>query len=434
MPAKSSSFQVILLAVFGSLLAAAVMVFALATAGSQTASVGQVTIWGTFDQGTVDAVLRTATEQNQQLLAVRYIQRDAVNYETDLSEALANGSGPDLFIMPQEQALHDSGKAIHIPAASLSATQFSNTFIDASQPFYLADGAVALPIAADPLVLFWNRDILASAGYANPPQFWDELPQITQKVVQLDDAHTILRAGINMGEYRNINTAKDVLALLILQSGNAIMTYDISTGLLKLAFNAENSSSKSHVTDALAFYTRFADPSDTSYGWSRAFPESRDAFSQAKLALYIGHASDRFLISAANPNLNFSVAAVPQLREATTPIDVARVYGLAIARTSKNVNGALTAAYLIAAGPISTPLASALGLSPALRTAVSIESKGVSDLVNKETIISRSWVDPDPVKTETIFQTMVESVVSGGLDVKASIEQAAAAFGSIINI
>ena len=115
MPAKSSSFQTILLVVFGSLLAAGVMVFALATAGDKSANVGQVTIWGTFDQGTVDAVLRTAAEQNPQLLAVRYTQRDSVNYEADLSEFLANGNGPDLFIMPQEQALHDSGKAIHIP-------------------------------------------------------------------------------------------------------------------------------------------------------------------------------------------------------------------------------------------------------------------------------------------------------------------------------
>ena len=432
MPAKSSSFQTILLIVFGALFLAGVMVFALATAGNKTSSIGNVTIWGPFDQASVDAVLRQAADANGQLLGVHYVQRDAVTYESDLSEALANGTGPDLFFMPQDQAVHNGGKAIHIPSANLTPTQFSNLFIDAASPFYATDGVVALPFFADPLVLYWNHDLLSAAGVANPPQYWDEIPALAQKLTQLDDAHTVQRAAIAMGEYRNINAAKDILTLLMLQAGNPIMAIDPQSGKLTVAFGAQGSDKKSGVVDALSFYTRFADPSDPSYSWSRAFPESRDAFTQGKLALYIGHASDRFLISAANPNLNFSIAPVMQLRSATTPINIARVYGLARARTSKNPDGALTAAYLLAAGNISAPLASALGLSPALRSALTTNNgQGVSDLVNKAALISHSWNDPDPVQTGAIFQTMVESVISGGVEAGTAIKQASDSFGSI---
>lgn len=410
------------------------MVFALATASNKNESVGAVMIWGTFPQTTVDGVLHVAADANPLLQGVSYVQKDAATYREVLTEALASGTGPDLYFMTQEQSVQDAGKSSHIPATSLTLTQFQNAFIDAALPLYAADGVVALPIIADPLVLFWNRDMMAAGGYASPPQYWDELPTIAQRITQYDEARTISKAAVAMGEYRNINTAKDILTTLMLQAGTSIVDRDMATGKLKVGFGSESNGSKPKVLDALVFYTRFADPADVSYAWSRALPEARDAFIEARVALYIGRASDRALIAASNPNLNFSMAGLPQIRSTATPVTSSRIHALALSRSSKNPNGALTVAYLMAASPVATPLAQSLGMAPALRDALTPQTQGVADLVYKAVIMSRSWVDPNPGATSEVFKDLVESVVSGGDTVSAAVEDAADEFNAIIGI
>ena len=169
---KSSRFQIILLVIFGSLFAGGVLIFALTTANGNRSSTGAVTIWGTLNPDQFNQIVRTEADFDDRLVGVTYLQVDADKYQGGLTEALARGQGPDLFIMDQSFALRDAGKTKHIPYESMTPGQYSTLFVDASRPFLAQDGIVALPLLADPLVLFWNRDLLASGGYTVPPQYW----------------------------------------------------------------------------------------------------------------------------------------------------------------------------------------------------------------------------------------------------------------------
>jgi hypothetical protein len=81
---KSSPFQIVLLALFGGLAVAGVFIFALVVSGGNNSAVGQVTVWGTFDESRVQAVIRAAAETDDRLTGVTYVRKDPTTYENDL--------------------------------------------------------------------------------------------------------------------------------------------------------------------------------------------------------------------------------------------------------------------------------------------------------------------------------------------------------------
>ena len=193
---KLSMFQITLLVVFGGLAIAGVLVFSIAIGGGNTNTIGAVKIWGTLDQGAFAVVIRQASETHPELGQVTYEQKDATTFESELTNALASGTGPDLFLLRQDYALKNAGKTTVIPLSVLSEAQFKNTFIEAANPFLVQDGVIAVPVFADPLILYWNKDMLATAGYAQAPKFWDELYGIAQKASKKDESGAITKSAI----------------------------------------------------------------------------------------------------------------------------------------------------------------------------------------------------------------------------------------------
>jgi len=335
--------------------------------------------------------------------------------------------------MTQDQAVEDSGEVMLFPFTSVSITQFKNAFIEGADPFLVPKGIVALPIAADPLVLYWNKDLMATGGYAQPPQYWDQLYAIATKMTQRDDAGNILKSAVALGEYQNIDDAKDTLVALILQAGGTLTSYD-STGKLDSAISKVGiNTSEPAVETALRFFTEFSDPSKTDYSWNGSLPEASQDFAQGNLALYIGYASEQPLIKKENPNLNFAVAALPQIRGASHSVDFARVYGLAITRTSQNLAGAQAVAATLVATANSAAYATAFNLSSARRDVLSQPATGDQSLFNAETIISYGWTDPSPDKTGSLFQAMIENTTSGSMLIGDAVGRADAQMTQILS-
>src|ERR1700677_4419316 len=188
---KLSVFQITLLAVFGACAIAGILIFALITSSAKTSSVGPVVIWGTVDGPTFTSMIQTAANTYPALSGVTYVQQNATTYASELTQALAAGTGPDVFLISEDEAVEDVGEAYVLPYTSLSMTQFQNAFIQGADPFLVPAGVVALPIAADPLVLYGNKDLLATAGYPEPPQYWDQIPAMAAKLTEKDDAGNI---------------------------------------------------------------------------------------------------------------------------------------------------------------------------------------------------------------------------------------------------
>ena len=421
-----SVFQAILLAIFGALAVSGILVFAIFVGGGGGSAIGPITVWGTLNANAFAVVIRQAAEKESRLAQVTYVEKDPTTYESELTDALASGRGPDLFLLRQDYAMKDAGRIQAIPSNILpdaDEARFKDTFIEAANVYTGTTGILGIPLLADPLVMYWNRDMFSSAGFARPPQTWGELNGIAQKVVKRNDAGIIEKAAVAFGEYANVNNAKDILSMLILQAGGRITLQD-STGRLVPALSTRTGEPAQATESALRFYTEFADPSKTSYSWNRALPTSRAAFSSGDLALYFGYASEAAQIARANPNLNFAIAPMPQTTNADRATNGARVYALAVTRTSKNPQGAITVAALLASAQLSQSLSIALGIPSARRDVLSIPSEGNDDLFNKQAIIARSWIDPDPEKTSGIFRAMIESVTTGRARLSEAVQRA----------
>ncbi|MBV9159280.1 MAG: extracellular solute-binding protein [Candidatus Kaiserbacteria bacterium] len=438
---RSSPFQIVLLCTFGALAIAGVLIFSFYISKGGTSSIGSVTIWGPFDEITVQGALGQLMDSHSDLQNAHYVRKDPATYMSDLTNALASGTGPDLFFLTQDEAYAQAPRILAIDNTTLPVAQFESTFIDGAAPFTGAAGTYALPILADPLVMYWNKDILTSKGYAQPPQYWDEMFDFSQKVTVKTEAGEVQTAAIDFGTYNNVDHAKDILSMLIMQAGGAVTIRDVNGRLISgLMAKSGGDVQQAAVPSALRFYTEFADPSKDDYTWNRAFPDGQTAFSQGKLALYIGRVSEADAIRAANPNLNFAVAPVPQVRAsdpAKTPaIDTGTIYGVAIPRTAKNPKGAYVIQLLLASADVSKTLSTALALPSARRDVLDAVRKKPGDLQmsSYEAIIMRSWTDPDPDKTDDIFRAMIEDTTSGALLLNEAIARAEQQINNVIGI
>lgn len=443
---KLSIFQISLLAVFGALAVGAVLIFSLAIGGGTSNSLGTVKIWGTLDGTAFATTIRAAADINPALSGVTYTQKDPATFDSDLTKALASGTGPDLILLRQDYAVKDAGEIALIPSNLLSQSQFESTFIAAANPFFSDNGALGIPLLADPLVLYWNKDMLASAGSPLPPSYWDQLFALAQKTIVKDSAGNITKSAIALGEYKNVDNAKDILATLILQAGNPITTHD-TAGHLVSALVSKTGTGSQASESALRFFTEFADPSKDDYSWSRALPDAQQAFSAGTLGLYVGYASEVSAIARSNPNLNFGTAPLPQIRSAATTLTSARVYALVAARSGVNPSAAITAAAALATTANSQALATALGIPSARRDVLSAAGgkqipsqlvsatdicKGVDPVVCSAQI-SRSWADPDPEETNVIFRSMIEDTTSGAQLLTAALQRADAQLAQLMS-
>ena len=430
---KLSMFQLSLLVTFGSLAIAGVLIFSLAIGGNQGNSIGSVKIWGTLDPAAFAVVLRQAAENNAQLSQVTYEKKDPATFEAELTDALASGTGPDLFLLRQDYALKDAGKTSLIPFSALSKAQFENTFVEAASPFIAPGGIIAVPIFVDPLILYWNKDMLASAGYAQPPRYWDELFEIAQKVTKRDDSGTIIKSAVALGEYKNVTNAKDILATLILQAGGGITAYD-ATGRLTPALAPRVGAATQSTASALRFYTEFSDPSKNDYSWSRSLPESQRVFAAGDVGLYVGYASEAAFITRTNPNLNFGLAPIPQIRSTANTLSTAHVWGLAASRAGANPSAAITAAFLLVSADTGGALSSALGIPSARRDILNKKTQGNDEFFNKQAIVAYSWADPDPEKTAEVFRAMIENTTSGAMLVAEAVQRADQELAQILGL
>jgi len=418
-----SSFQLILLSIFGSAAVAGILIFSFLMSSNSASDIGDVVVWGTFDEGAFATVLRRLMDEDARLKTVRYVQKQPESFETELTNALASGTGPDIFIMPQEYAVVDEPKIATIPYEVLTAEQFKSLFVEGSETLLREEGSLGIPFVVDPLILFWNREMLSAGGIARPPVLWPELFAISRAVTKRDDSGSIIKSAVALGEFANINHAKTIFAMLVMQAGGTMTSRD-TAGQLKPSLISRTSDTSRPAEEATAFYTSFSNPSNDYYSWNRSMQDSRASFAAGDTALYVGLASEMPLMRSLNPNLNFSVAPVPQVRDGGRTLTGGRVYALAIPRTSQNLQGALTVAFLLSSSQAAQSFATAFGMAPAHRAALSEPAQGTEAMVNKQAIIVRTWEDPQPIRTDEIFQDMIESVTSGAASLQAALQRA----------
>lgn len=416
---KLSLFQVIFIGVFG--LAALIGVFVFAThTGTTTKSatdIGTVVIWGTLPNADVKNALIAITQNDKTLKDVSYVQKNQDTLPTELASAIATGDAPDLILASQEELQSLTKLITPIPLATLPILTFTSTFVGGSSVFTAPNGAgyYGIPFLVDPLVLFSNHAILSSDGIAKPPATWEALTGLVPNVAILTPTQQITRGLLALGTYDNVRDARGILSALFLQTDVPLSLYQNGVLVANLSGTASDNSSVPGQA-VLNFYTQFADPSKVSYTWNASLPDSQQAFLAGDLALYIGYASEARFLTSANPNLNFSVTPFPQPATATLKSDYGLIYAFMIPRGAKNANGAYQAAALLTSTANQTLAAPVFGLAPATLTTLSqAPTDPIATVAYAEALYTKGWLSPAPAATDSVFSSMITSVISGRL-------------------
>jgi ABC-type glycerol-3-phosphate transport system substrate-binding protein len=422
-----TTFQIVVLGMFIGFILVGVGVFAAfggLSAGKST--VGPVVIWGTLEAAPMEAILSFLRSKDRSFENVKYITKSERSYGATLINAMANGTGPDLFLMSQDQLQPFTDKILMIPFGAISQGNFLTSFVDEGQLFLTPQGSLALPFTIDPLVMYWNKDMFASAGLANPPKYWNELLTIAPKITSLDKGVELKKSAVALGTWGNISNAKAILSALFMQAGDTIVVRN-QAGLpyVTLGSKAVNETT-SPAESALRFYTEFANPSKTSYSWNRSLPEAGSSFAAGDVAVYFGFASEYSTIIARNPNLHFGVALLPQIEGNTIASTYGKMMALAIPRTAHNVPGALIVGLKLTGASSASTIAAHTNLPP-VRRDVPVDASGNAavGVFVQSALISQGWLDPNPPTTDGIFQGMVESVSSGQSDPARAVYEAA---------
>jgi len=261
---------------------------------------GPVTLlwWGLWEpEGVVKPLIEKYQSQNPNVKIV-YEKQNSKQYLQRLKNKIAQDGSPDIFRFHNTWVPMLRGELAVASAKTIDKKTFQNTFYPvASIDLTNANGIVGIPLEYDGLALYWNEEIFAAAGIANPPKTWAELSTTAAKLTVKDDKNQILTSGLAMGTSTNIDHFSDILALMMLQNG-----VDLANPTARLNF----------ATDALNWYTSFSRAGPESRVWDDTLPNSTTAFASGRLAMYFGPSWRVFEIKKANRNLKFKIAPVPQ--------------------------------------------------------------------------------------------------------------------------
>ncbi len=419
---NTSTFKLGVLIFFGVFIVIGVMVFALSRSTSSEMRANLV-VWGTIPRAHFDALLKNSTLADSKVTNISYVLKDAVDFDQEFIEALAEGRGPDIVILRNDNIYKHRNRLFVIPYRNYSERTFKDKFIEGSEVFLTTEGLVAVPFMTDPMVMYWNRNIFSNNLVSQPPQYWDQVFELTEKMTRRDANGNVLQSAIALGEWRNINNAKEILSMLLLQAGTPIVnrTENGAISVLGSKFDYPIAPAESTVN----FYTQFSNPTSRYYTWNRSLPTSLNMFLGGNLAMYLGFAGEIFSIQQKNPNLNFDVTYVPQTRDTERRTVFGHMYAFAITKQSPNIVASYGA---INALTETSPLKSleAVTTLPPIRRDMLAErpSDAFRSVFYNSALISKSWVDPEPRESSLIFQDMIESITSGRSRVIQAISKA----------
>lgn len=418
-----SQFQLILTSIFGLFILIGVIFFAsYGTSNQASKEIGSVLIWGTMNERVFDEVLRDLKDREEKFKDVKYEQKEAENFDILLAEAMAENRGPDLFFVSPSKIIKHKNKILPIPYETFSERDFKDYFIEEGELYLSNQGILALPFLVDPLVMYWNRDILTKAGLSDVPRYWESFFSFAKEVSEKDQNMNILTSAVAMGSYENVANAKEILATLFLQTGNPIVGRD-NNGDFKVYFKNGINNRSDLSESALQFYTQFSDASKEIYSWNSSIANSKNTFLAGDLALYFGFASELGDLRNKNMNLNFDVAIFPQSSNSKKFVTFGEMQALAISQGSKNPAGAYSTTMALIQSETLNYLSNLTGLPPVSRILLARGSDDpYKEIFNKSALASKGFLDIEEKETDYIFQDMVTSVVSGRRDVGGAIQ------------
>jgi len=324
---------------------------------AETETVDKITVWGLFDDSEVYGKAMTdfmnAHKNVKDIVYKKLACNEAgcADYIKELTNALAAGNGPDIFMISNTWVPAQRDKMLTLDDVNdvlvkdgkekiMTLRDLTDNFVPVVKKDLAfkdprgVEKIYALPLYMDDLAVFYNRDIFNAAGVVPPPKnwSWEDFSSYATKMTKIDEFGGIQTAGAAIGYGKNVDRSTDILATLMLQMGTPIIDENWNSVFNSRVSSSIDGSSFSPGERALAFYTSFASRAQTVYSWNKEQWNSIDAFNAGKVGMMINYSHRIKTIQAKAPNLNLGVAYLPQLKSSPTPINFASYWAMSVSK------------------------------------------------------------------------------------------------------
>jgi ABC-type glycerol-3-phosphate transport system substrate-binding protein len=402
------------------------------TAGSFPTGPVTLTFWDPFNNSeTLDPLFQDYQKLHPNVHIV-FSKKDITTYQSDLLNALASNNGPDIFSINNSWLPQYLNKATSAPASIINFTDYKNTFVDAAVNDFTKNQKVyGIPLSVDSLALYYNKDLLGTAGIPTPPKTWNELATDVQRIKRQDSTGYFVRSGAALGTNKNINRAVDILYLMMLQQGT--IPYSSDGGSPQFAQSVQQDGNYVNPgAMALSYYTSFADPSSLNYNWNARSDYSIDAFVNGRAAFLYSYSYTRATILQKSPNLNFDVAPIPQPNLDNPSVNFANYWGEVVSKQGKYPAVAWDFLKFLASKPELDKYYAANKVPSSRKDLIALQIPdpdiGVFASAN---LTAKSFYRPDQIKIDNIFGTMIDNVILNHMSVNDALQQAEQQAGTL---
>ncbi|MFP4022770.1 MAG: hypothetical protein ACLFTS_02905, partial [Candidatus Paceibacterota bacterium] len=129
-----STFQLVLMGVFGGAAVLAIGIFAMGGLDDDSKATVKLSLWGTLDEDVAQNWIETALPEGSNI-GVDYKEIRSDDFDQKLLRAVATDSGPDMVMMSQDQIAEHQDIIRSIPFEKFPEREFRDSFVQAGEVF-----------------------------------------------------------------------------------------------------------------------------------------------------------------------------------------------------------------------------------------------------------------------------------------------------------
>ncbi len=386
---------------------------------------GTLTVWGTYEDSENMLPFIADFQEQYKNVDIAYTQKTPEDYEADLLNALASGTGPDIFSINNDWLPKYLDKMQEAPQDIFTARKYEDVFMDVASEDFVVDGKVyAAPLSVNTLALYYNKDILGSASIGRPARTWDQLRADVKLVTDRGSGSFINRSGVALGTSANVNYATDILYLLMLQNKTIPYTEDKTQPTFDQAISDDSGNTIFPAADALNLYTSFANPNSDVYTWNARSNYSVDAFGNNQLAYMLGYSYLIETVKQKSPNLNYEIAPVPQPKLGQNLVNFAKYWGFGVSKQTKSPKTAWKFIEFMTTKESLKEYYTRHPLPTSRKDMVSDQIDTDMGIFASQNLTAKSFFKNDAAKVDAIFRALIDDVTTRGREVEDALSTA----------
>lgn len=407
-----------------------------------------LSVWLPFDEVKTYQAISSAFLKDQPniKLDVKYIEaKDAKEYEAKVVDELANGRGPDIWLVRNDWIPKHAAKSL--PAYSTNKevdpivsakSRLLEKVVDANT---YQGKLYGIPLFGDTLAVIYNADFYTVNAAGTTGEQREALSRLAKTWVDLklqvagiarSSGNIVSRSAIALGTAENTFAPVDVFGALLNQSGATILTEDQKAINFNLSVFKDGVAAQP-ATEALSYFTSFATPGQPNFSWTNTMGDPVEAFLNQKTGALIGYYSTLQLILGKKPSFKVKVAPMVQKTELkqTERVDYGITWSHIVNKDSANgavawsylaslISSPILREYTLRTGKISTVRSNPVSLETVL---VDANEAGKTFAAQLQTM--RSFVKPEWQQIDEILQDTIKLVTNSAQASQTSVDTAA---------